>query len=137
MEKKLEQLSDEDFLAQFENQTLDEQFFDHIGHLRLAWLYLNQNTLDDAIALVCDGIKTYAESLGVNTKFHLTITDATVRIMSRRIDFLEDRTWQLFLDNNDDLIEDLLAVLLQHFSKPLLFSEKARIALVKPDLQPL
>ncbi len=78
-------LNDATFIAQFENQTLSSAHFNHIGHLRLAWLYLERYPLEQAISLVCGGIKAYAESLGASTKFHFTITNAIVRIMAMRM----------------------------------------------------
>ena len=41
-------ISHQQFLEQFENQTLDPNYFDHRGHIRLAWLYLNDATFDQA-----------------------------------------------------------------------------------------
>lgn len=131
------QLSNSEFLSQFENKTLSPIHFKHIGHLRLAWLYLSNNDTETSVHLVCSGIKAYAESLKVTTKFHLTITDAIVRIIAKRVDKMEKKEWQLFLDQNRDLVDDAVSVLLQHFSKDLLFSETARISLVQPDIKPI
>ena len=124
-------------MTQFENQTLNSIHFKHIGHLRLAWLYLNSNDVDTAIKLICSGIQAYAESLGATTKFHLTITDAIVRIMAKRVGAMAEKKWDLFLDENNDLVEDALSVLHQYFSKDILFSEEARISLVQSDIRPL
>ena len=132
-----EQLSDQAFLAQFESQTLAPIHFKHVGHLRLAWLYLSRNDVETAVQLVCSGIRAYAESLGASTKFHLTITDTLVRIVAKRINNMQEKVWELFLNENRDLVEDAISVLLQYFSKDLLFSETARISLVQPDLRPL
>ncbi len=130
-------MNDEAFLTQFENQTLDEMHFDHLGHLRLAWLYLSENELDEAIDLVVTGIKAYAESLGATTKFHLTITNSIMRIIQQRMLLEETQSWQVFLEKNSDLVNNLKAILHQHFSADLLASEVARTTLVKPDLKPI
>ena len=130
-------LSDESFLTQFENQTLNPIHFKHIDHLRLTWLYLRGHDVEKAAELVGSGVKAYATSLGADTKFHVTITDALVRIMAQRVAQLEKREWQLFLEQNSDLVDDALSVLAQHFTEDLLFSEAARTSLVQPDLKPL
>ena len=132
-----EPLSDQAFLTQFESQTLSPIHFKHVGHLRLAWLYLSRNDVDTAVQLVCSGIQAYAESLGASTKLHLTITDTLVRLVAKRVNRMEEKAWELFLDQNRDLVEDAISVLLQYFSKDLLFSETARISLVQPDVRPL
>ena len=129
-----QQLDDEEFLTQFKNQTLGPDQFNHIGHLRLSWLYLNSNDVETAVKLVCSGIQAYAISLGVAEKFNLTITDTIVRIIATRIEAMPERKWEIFLDENRDLVEDALSLLSQYFSKEVLFSEEARTSLVQPDI---
>jgi hypothetical protein len=133
----IKQLNDTEFLFQFENQTLDMRHFNHMGHLRLAWLYLSRYDVDTAVKLVCSRIQAYATSLGASRKFHLTITNALVRIMAKRRDNMQKKEWELFLLENQDLVNDAISVLDQHFSKGLLFSEQARTTLVQPDKKPL
>ena len=132
-----QQLNDEEFLAQFEKQTLDKCHFNHLGHLRLAWLYLERYDVETAVQLVYSGIQVYATSLGASGKFHLTLTDALMRMMAQRRDMMLEKEWHLFLLENKDLVEDALAVLDKHFSRELLFSEQARNTLVLPDKKPL
>ena len=78
-------INDSDFLQQFEDHTLDPSHFDHLGHLRLAWLYLNRYELELAIDKVTNGISGYAASLGATDKFQHTLTEALVRNMADRI----------------------------------------------------
>lgn len=132
-----EPLTNREFLTQFKHQTLNPVHFNHIGHLRLAWIYLNHHDVETSVQEVCSGIKAYAESLGANTKFHLTITDSLVRIMAQRIGAMEQKDWQLFLAQNQDLVDDAIAVLLAYFSRELLFSEPARISRIQPDIKPI
>jgi len=128
-------INDSEFLRQFEDKTLDPEYFDHLGHMRLAWLYLTQHNLDKALALICDGIRAYAESHGDNEKFHLTLTNAMARIMALRIGRNDDKSWDSFLRENEDLVKDFLSVLHRYYSQDLLWSETARTTLVAPDLE--
>ena len=130
-------LSDKEFLEQFESLTLDEELFDHKGHIRLAWLYLNQYDLEKASSLVAKNIKAYAENLGATDKFHTTITIALVRIIQNRISYEKKISWEKFLLDNSDLIDNALSVLAQHYTSELLFSDKARISYLEPDVKPL
>lgn len=123
------------FMHQIENCELNPRNFDHIGHLRLAWIYLNQHQLETAVQKTCKTIKTYAESLGEMEKFHLTLTDATVRIMSQRI--LKAEGFEVFLMRNQDLVQDLIGSLLRHYSSKVLFSCEAKKVRLSPDLKPL
>lgn len=132
-----ERFSDEVFIRKFENQALLPDEFKHRDHLRLTWLYLATYDLETTVQKACYGIKVYAESLGAGKKFHLTITDSIVRIMAQRVDKMEKKEWELFLNQNRDLVDDAISVLLQYFSRDLLFSEKARTSLIQPDLKPI
>ena len=131
------QLTDEAFIVEFENLTLDPTHFSHYGHLRLAWLYLMNYDVETAIEKVCTGIKAYAESLGANTKFNLTMTDAITRIIADRMNRMRVKEWDLFLEQNEDLVEDVFSVLDIYFSRELLMSEEARLDLVVPDRKQL
>ena len=126
-------LNDDTFIAQFENQTLLLAHFNHIGHLRLAWLYLERYPLEQAINRVCGGIKVYAKSLGASSKFHFTITDAIVRIMFVRMQ--AQTYWLAFLDDNTDLVENAKAVVGQYYSQAVLGSEQARLRVIEPDIK--
>lgn len=132
-----EPLSNSEFLTQFKDKTLNPVHFKHVGHLRLAWIYLNHYDLETSTQEICTGIKAFAENLGADTKFHLTITDSLVRIVAERIAPMEQPDWQLFLEQNRDLVDDAVSVLLQYFSRDLLFSESARTSLIEPDIKPI
>ena len=133
----IDKLSDAEFVTRFENHDLNPGCFNHKNHLRLAWLYLADYDVATATEKVCSGIKSFAESVGAHTKFHLTITDALVRMMFNRINQMEPAEFEDFLNENGDLLEDAVSVLQQHFSKDLLFSETARTTLVQPDIRPI
>lgn len=147
-------LSDQEFITLFENLSLPPEYFDHKGHLRLAWLYLQRYGLELSIIKVAQGIKAYAGSLGATDKYHCTITQALVCIMAQRLSIampLQDKqsaaqvqlltaelrhkaSWQLFVSKNQDLFVDALAVLQQYYSKSLLASKKAGKQFIQPDL---
>lgn len=126
-------LSDAEFQQQFEDKTLDPDEFNHKGHLRIAWLYLSQQPLAQAVNSVCAGIKAYAESLGAKDKFHHTLTEATVRLISERMDSGKYRYFYEFLKNNLDLITELKQLIANQYSEELLNSERARNEYVEPD----
>jgi hypothetical protein len=128
------QIHDDVFIQEFETLTLKPEYFDHKGHIRLAWLYLQQYDLEIAEQKICFGIKRYAESLGATDKFHFTVTSGLVRIMAKRIEQQTSSNWQSFITHNTDLIEDSAAVLHQHFSATLLQTEMARTRILAPDL---
>ena len=133
-----DEISDMDFLRAFENRSLDPAYFDHVGHMRLACLYLESRPLEDAITATCEGIRAYAESLGAAMKFHRTITEALVRIIDeRRCGDAGGDGWRDFVEANRDLLEDCVSVLEGYYSQERLFSEKARKDYLPPDKRQL
>ncbi len=127
-------LTDKAFLEQFENKTLAPVEFKHIGHLRIAWLYLKQADLVTAISKTCNGINQYAISLGITDKFHHTITEFIVRLMSQRVELQPELRFEQFIEKNADLVSDAYGIICQHYSQSLLNSDEAKITYCNPDL---
>ena len=127
------QLSNNEFLSQFEAKSLLPEEFTHIGHLRLAWLYIKQYDLDTAIDKLTNGINAYASSLGAPEKFHHTITEALARIIQHRIKQQSYANFEDYLHKNDDLTNNALQVLHTYYTADCLNSEAAKLAFVAPD----
>ncbi|OCQ23823.1 hypothetical protein A7985_07755 [Pseudoalteromonas luteoviolacea] len=130
-------LDNSTFLTQFEDLSLDPVHFNHIGHLRIAFIYLNEYTEVEAIQRVCSGIKVYAESLGAKDKFNLTVTTTLLKIMASRMKSSKDKPWETFLANNQDLVLDAIGVLSQYITKEIMFSEDAKVTAIEPNLKPI
>lgn len=129
-------ISDQAFIEQFENQTLPPELFNHHGHLRLAWLYLQRYPLQQAIEKVTTGISAYASSLGAKDKFQHTLTEAIVRIMALRKAQSHADTLESYLADNYDLVDSIGSVVGTYYSQELLNSEQARSGFMSPDLAP-
>lgn len=130
-------LSDEIFVAQFEDCSLAPEDFNHLGHLRLGWLYLRRYPLAQAIEKVTGGIQRYAESLGATAKFQYTLTEAIVRIMAARMVGCSADGFDTFIAANPDLVDNMAGLVAAHYSPEVLYSERARNEFVCPDLAPL
>ena len=130
-------LNDQQFLEQFYALSLAPEAFNHQGHLRLAWLQLQQQDLEQAIDKVATGIQCFAQSLGASDKYHATITAALVRIMAARMAAQPGQDWQTFIQHNDDLLNCAYQLLLRYYSSERLTCDAARAAELAPDLQPL
>jgi hypothetical protein len=130
-------MTDTDFLFAFESRTLAPEHFNHLGHVRLAWLYLQRHDFDEAVARTCAGIRAYATHLGAAAKFHWTVTEALMHVL--RDAGAADRAlpWDQFVAANAPLIANARARLADHYSAALLDSPAARIGFVAPDLAPL
>lgn len=130
-------IEDIEFIAKFENLSLDPMEFNHLGHLRIAWLYLNHCELEEAIVKVTSGIFKYASNLGAPDKFRHTLTAAIVRIIAKRLTASGKGSFSDFIKNNQDLLDDLPGVLNMHYSHAVLYSDEAKKVYVQPDRTPL
>ena len=135
MPTTVESLNDAEFIHQFENLSLPPEQFDHVGHLRLTWLYLSIFDQTAASAKISRGIQLYAESLGAKDKFHITITDAMIKLVAQRMKLSSGESWQAFLSDNPDLVENAVGVLLEYYNRDTLFSDQARTTLLAADLK--
>ena len=129
-------LQDADFISQFEDCSLSPAHFDHRGHIRIAWLYVDKYGPAAALEKLVTGIRRYAGSLGADDKFHYTITAALLQILEQRQSECQAADWQVFIDRNPDLLADAQQLLLRHYRQDVLFSEAAKAGWVEPDLQP-
>lgn len=109
-------LSDEEFFAAFLECTLAPASFDHMAHLRIAWLMLQRFPLDRAINHTCHGIARLAAQFGVPDKFHRTLSEALVRLIHARLDGRPDGTWDGFLQCNPDIRMDARGLLSRYYS---------------------
>jgi hypothetical protein len=125
-------LSDEEFRARFEAHALEE--FSHRDHLRMAFVYARRGGLRAAV----DGarrIRGFADALDQPRKYHETMTVGWARLVARLAVDSAPLTFPAFLAAHPELLRgDLLCV---HYTRELLFSERARAAFVEPDLAPL
>lgn len=134
---KLLPICDDDFLTQFTALALPLEAFSHLGHLRVAWIYLQRFPLADAIELVCRGIARFAAHAGAAGKFHRTMTEALVRLLAHGGAGDADRGWDDFLAANSQLVTDAQQVLARYYSPTLLASSQAQHTFVPPDRRPL
>ncbi|MEP1742450.1 MAG: hypothetical protein ABJI60_15270 [Kangiellaceae bacterium] len=126
-------LSDQQFIKEFEQLSLNPAHFNHLGHLRITWLYLNQHPIEQATEKVVSGIRQYATSLGAPDKFHMTMTRALVTIIANRCQPIANHSWNEFIEANQDLVNDAKALVGAYYSDAALESEIARREFVQPD----
>lgn len=130
-------LSDSDFLAGFEACELPPVAFNHLGHLRVAWICLRKYPTDEAERRVCTGIERFAVRLGVPGKYNQTLTMALLRLMAHGGAADQARSFSAFLAGNPELLEDAKGVLARYYSPGCLESVEAKRSFSSPDRAPL
>jgi hypothetical protein len=129
-------MTDEHFLASLADCSLAPAHFNHLGHLRLAWLQLRRHPFDQAVARTCALIRAYATHLGAPHKFHRTITEALLHLV-RAAGAAQAASWSAWAGANPRLVERAADCLALHYSADRLASQAARDSFLAPDLAPL
>ena len=130
-------LSDEAFLNAIKQGEFSRDSTDHSWHLRLAWIHLKRAPWPIALAEVVATLRANQHIMSLNERYHHTLTVATLRIMSQRLSEKPCSDFTEFKQQNADLVNDLKAVLAQHYKPETLDSPTARRTFVSPDKKPL
>jgi len=97
-------MTDHDFMAAFEDASLDASLFDHTAHIRMGWLYATRYPLAEAIARFARTLKAYTKALGCEDKYHETITWFYMLLIAQRQARTTAATFDTFLAKNGDLV---------------------------------
>src|SRR5262252_1909645 len=129
-------MNDNEFLAAFEARTLEE--FHHRDHIKVAYLYLRQYPLDEAIAKVRTGLQALAVAWGapvddLERGYHETMTQAWVRLVHATLsDCGLAENADAFCEQQPQLMQK--AHLVSFYSRERLMTWKAKREFVEPDL---
>jgi len=127
-------MTDDEFVAAFEDQTLRPSAFRHADHVRLARIYLRGQPLLEATNRFATALKAYAAQIGKPGLYHETITYAFMMIINERLAAApEDEDWEAFRDRNPDLFQNVRQALGRFYSEACLDSPRSRAGFVMPD----
>jgi hypothetical protein len=118
-------------IERFEATDIDADRFDHEAHVYVAWLYVSEYELPEAIARFDGGLKRLVIKIGAAGKYHATLTWFFLLLIAERAE--EGEPWQAFRQQNADLITASKETLSRYYSDDYLFSERARERFVLPD----
>jgi hypothetical protein len=126
-------MNDRDFAAAVEACTLAGSEFHHADHVRLAWIYLRERPVLEAVERFTSTLRRFATHHGVPGKYHETITWAYVLLIHERMQRASGATWGEFKAANADLFAWKPSILEQYYSADTLRSELARRVFILPD----
>ena len=122
------------FVAAFEAGQEPPGGFHHREHVRVAWYYLQQHSLPDALVRFSTALRRFAEAQRQPGLYHETITTAYLLIINERLDGAErELGWEAFADRHPDLLTWRPSVLDRYYHKDTLMSDRARRTFVLPD----
>ena len=126
-------MDDLEFEAALAACSLPPDRFDHVAHVRLAWIYLRKQPLLTALPRFVTTLRRYATSLGAAGKYHETVTFAFVLVIADRMYRSTASSFDVFLRANPDLARWTPSVLDDYYDAATLASETARTRFVLPD----
>lgn len=125
-------MDDPDLVAAFERGTL--RAFPHRDHVRVAWILLEREGYEDAVAAMTGGIRRMAIAAGLLAKYHETRTVAWMKLIDAART-PSSATSTEFVMSRPGLLRSTL--LDDHYSAEVLGSPEARSRFVEPDRSPL
>lgn len=128
-------MTDAAFARAFECGAVSPDQFDHVAHLRLAWVYLREaGSADAALPRIREAIQRFAAAAGAAQKYHETITVVWMRLLEEAGAHVA-RPCELseLLRMRPELVDKNLP--LTQYSRERLFSDDARVTYMPPDLE--
>ncbi len=126
--------SNRDFVDAFEACAVASENFRHEDHVRLAWIYLRERPLLEAIDRFTASLQRFAAHNGAPTLYHQTITWAYLLLIHERMQRDNaPRDWLMFRAANPDLFDRKPSILERYYLPETLKSDVARRVFVLPD----
>lgn len=130
-------LDDQRFRERFEAFRVTPAEFNHRAHVRLAYIYLVENSPEAALERMRAALLGFLRHNGVEvSKYHETLTRAWILAVRH---FMEDsppaRSSEAFIERSPALLDS--RIMMTHYSAEVLFSPEARGRYVEPDIDPI
>jgi|HubBroStandDraft_1064217.scaffolds.fasta_scaffold51226_2 hypothetical protein len=128
-------MTDQDYLEPLSEILSVRGGFGHREHLKLAWTYLANNSVEDARRQMASAIRHVTDIHGAPDRYHDTITSSWVILVATHRRHDTAATFDQFIAKYPALLDRQL--LAHHYSEELLRSTSARKRWTTPDLRSL
>lgn len=127
-------MTDDEFIAKFEDCSLAGKPFHHADHVKMAFLYLNRYPALEALQRFSSALARFAAAQGKPDLYHETITWAFLLLIRERIARMENNpTWDQFAACNEDLLNWKGNILKKYYREETLASGLAKRTFLFPD----
>lgn len=123
----------EELIRCFENDALPGDSFHHADHVRLAFAYLCEYPVLEALEKFAGALKRFAAARGKTQLYNETITCAYFFLIRERMARCEGLGWEEFARENPDLLVWKDGILSCYYREATLKSDLARGVFVLPD----
>lgn len=120
-------------LERFVDTSLPAAEFHHEQHVEVAWRFVRDHGMPQALAEFTAAIKRFADAKGATGLYHQTITWAFLLLIAERQARCEADSWEAFAAANPDLLAWRPSVLERYYSSEVLKSDLARRVFIFPD----
>ncbi|MEO7386401.1 MAG: hypothetical protein ABIX37_05655 [Gammaproteobacteria bacterium] len=122
------------FRVAFEAGHIPPSEFNHLGHLRLAYVYLVEGGIEQGERQMREALLAFVAANHVPaSNFHVTLTRAWLLAVWHFMNRRESYSFAEFAANSAPLLDS--KVMLTHYSAETLYSAVARATFVEPDLE--
>lgn len=127
-------MTDDEFVARFEDCSLANESFHHTDHVKLAFLYVSRYPALEALQRFSAALARFAAANGKPELYHETVTWAFLLLIRERMARAGSRqTWTQFAATNGDLLSWKDNVLKKYYRGETLASDLARSTFLFPD----
>ena len=126
-------MSNEELIRCFESDTLPGDSFHHADHVQLAFAYLCEYPILQALEKFAGALKRFAAARGKTRLYNETITCAYFFLIRERMARCEGVGWEEFARENPDLLVWKDGILTRYYCEGTLKSDLAREVFVLPD----
>jgi hypothetical protein len=126
-------MTNEELILRFESDTVPDDSFHHADHVRLAFAYLCQYPVLQALDRFAAGLKRFAAARGKSQLYNETITCAYFFLIRERMARCEGSSWERFALQNPDLLIWKDGILSRYYQETTLKSDLARTVFIFPD----
>ena len=116
----------------FETATVDPSTFHHREHLLVAWTYLRELSLEQALVRYVEHLRRLTVALGVPDKYHATITWTYVIALADAMAEHPQLDFDALVQACPQLLDHERGVLAAHYDRDELLSARARERFVLP-----
>jgi hypothetical protein len=127
-------MTEQELIAQFESGSLPPTAFHHTDHVRMAFAYLRQYPLLQALEKFPATLKLFAKAQGKENLYHETITWAYLFLIHERISRAgQPQSWEEFAEANAELLIWKNGILKRYYAEETLQSDLAKSVFLFPD----
>jgi len=123
----------QELIHRFEGDAIPEGSFHHADHVRLAFAYLCEYPVLQALEKFSTALKRFAAARGKTQLYNETITCAYLFLIRERMARSGAADWEEFARQNPDLLAWKDSVLSRYYREATLQSDLARKVFVLPD----